>query len=133
MQSRFGFKNLDVRTEVDDLLKNFIKVDSISANLLMREAYEISYGIYDHDRDDTHPWSLVLHSIKEDYSTYSPLYNAFYRYRLRNIEKRWGLSVTEFLELPREFVELIFEISKEEDLEEDRTYRDVKDSVEGKT
>ena len=110
-----------------------VKVDSISATLLLREAYEISYEINDHDRPDAHPWSLVEQTQKEDYSSYSPLYHLFYRYRIRDIQKRWGLSITELLELPREFVDLIFEISKQEDIKDQKTYSEVKEEIDKST
>lgn len=116
---------------MDGLLKEVEQTDSITAQLLLQEAYEQSYGIYNHDAADAHPWALALNSDKEDYTPFSPLYNLFYRYRVRDIYKRWGLSITELLEMPREFVELVFDISKEEDIKDQKLYKQVKDSVDG--
>ena len=98
----------------------------------MQEAYEISYGIYDHDNED-HPWALALKSDREDYTSYSPMYHLFHRYRLRDIHKRWGLSITDFLELPHEYVELIFEITEQEDKKDQKAYNDVKRSLDEPT
>lgn len=117
---------------MDELLKTAPKVDSISAQLLLREAYEISYLIFDHNRHDAHPWSLCLQQPQEDYTNYSPLYRTINSYRLRDIHSRFGLSVTEFLDLPREFVTLMVKIADIEMAEKsrdlDNAERELRDS-----
>lgn len=61
---------------------------------------------------------------------YSTLYRTIQSYHLRNINKRFGLNLKEFLELPREFVELLFSICKLEDKQEESAYNDVKNELD---
>lgn len=96
-------------------------IDSISAKLVLTEAYELAYSLYDHNQEDAHPWSLVLSNPKENYTDYSPLHRTIFSYRVRDVYKRYGLNLTEFLELPREFVDLLLEASANEAKEDNAT------------
>lgn len=89
-------------------------IDSISAQLLLRDAYETSYTIYNHDSEDAHPLALVSMHPKENATEYGPLYRTVYHYRLKDVNKYFGLNLHEFLSLPREYTELIFRIIDEE-------------------
>lgn len=80
---------------------------------MIRDAYETQYGIFDHGGPDAGPLSLVEYRPKEDVSEYGTLYRTFYQYHLYEVQKEWGLSIAEFLELPREYCSLILRISSE--------------------
>lgn len=83
--------------------------------IILREAYEIAYGIYDHVHGPIdRTMSLVALHPKENYNEGSRLYQTIRRYRIYEVNKHFGLNLTEFLELPREFTELIFSILSEE-------------------
>jgi len=116
--------------EIDELLKTVEKIDSISAQIVLREAYEISYYIHDHAYGTNHPWNLVLDRVKENYNEYGTLYRTVQAYHLREIHKRFGYNLTEFLELPREFVELIFKICESESVEEAKSFHNVKREID---
>mgnify|MGYP000014629355 CR=1 FL=1 len=131
MFGRFGIKQIRKRTKVDELLKSARKIDSISAQILLREAYEISYHIFDHERDMDHPWNLVMERHKENYNKYGTLYRTVYTYRLRDVHKRFGLNLEEFLELPREMVELILDICAKEDQEDSGAFKNVRAELDG--
>lgn len=115
MYARFGYEQLDTHTQVDELREKLeLQLDSITAQMLLREAYETSYHIYNHDAADANPLAMVTHHHKEEVSEYGALYRTFYNYRVKDVYKYWGLSITEFLELPREFTDLMMRIIDEE-------------------
>lgn len=115
---------------MDKVIGTMKKVDSISAQLVLAEAYDVAYGIYDHDIPDAHPWGVVLHSHKEDYSEYGPLYRTFYQYRLKDIGKLFNISISEFLDLPREYVNLMLRIATEETLVDNDNLDKIKDKLD---
>lgn len=131
--SRFGAKQRHKRTRVDKLLESVKKIDSISAQILLREAYEVSYEIVNREEEPYHPWDMVLERPKENYTLYGTLYRTIYSYRLRDINKRFGLNLDEFLDLPREFVELIFEICQKEDETGQDTLQNLAEELEDTT
>ncbi len=101
-------------TEVDKILTEVKNVDSISAQLLLREAYEMTYGLIDEAEENPHPWELVSTTPKEEINKYGPLYRTLRAYRLNNVNDKFGYSFTEFLALPRNLVDEIFTICEEE-------------------
>lgn len=130
MYARFGYPQLEQRTEVDWLLENVKHIDSLSAQLLLREAYESSYEIAEHHLENAHPWDLVLSRHKEDYERYGTLYRTVHLFRLREVAKRFGYNLTEYLNLPREFVALIDHICQLEDQEDQKTFNGLRDQFE---
>lgn len=96
------------------LLENTGKLDSISAQLVLRDAYDIDYGIYDHANDRSRPLALVGRFEKEDYNEYGGLYRAIYQFNVNEVHKNWGFTLTEFLDLPREIHRLVLRICSED-------------------
>lgn len=96
------------------LLENVGVLDSISAQLLLRDAYDTDYGLFDHANDTSRPLALVGRHVREDYHEYGGLYRAIYQFNVNEIHKNWGYTLTEFLELPREFHRLILRICSED-------------------
>lgn len=127
---RFGTQQIRQRTEIDHLLRDVNKIDSISAQMLLREAYELSYHIFDHDQGTYHPWNLVMERPKENYNKYGTLYRTIHTYRLREVHKRFGYSLTEFLDQPREIVDLIFEICMMEDKADTTAFENVREEMD---
>lgn len=115
----FGLDREDKPGPIEDLLREAGILESRDAQLLMREAYEQAYGLFDHEHYSVkRPLSIVGMHPKENTSAYSLLYRTFYKYRQLDIAKDWGLSIDEFLALPREYVHLIFKITEERIQEE---------------
>lgn len=110
----FGLGRVGTKGQVEKLLETTGKLDSISAQLVLRDAYDIDYGIYDHLNDRSRPLALAARFDKEDYHEYGGLYRAIYQYNVNEIYKRWGYTVDQFLALPREIHRLILRITAED-------------------
>jgi len=87
-------------------------LDSISAQIVLREAYEVAYRIYNHEDPSqcaTQGLELVVHHTKENYGEYGPLHQITAKFRFHEVSKHYGYNLTEFLALPREMIQVIFE------------------------
>lgn len=127
--SRFGYRLLKKDTRVDHLLRSVENIDSYSAQLLLREAYETCYSIYNHDHSDAHPLALVMAHPKEDVSEYSAAYRAVYNYRTKDVYKYFGLSLTDFLAMPREYTNLCLRIIDEEAARDSRRLSETEEQM----
>lgn len=111
----FGHKWLNEHSDIDKVMATSPLLDSFSASLLLRETYEQVFNIYDHgNRSYENPLSLVAMHSRENTCEGSPLYRSIRRYREAGVKEAFGLSLTEFLALPREYTSLIFTILAEE-------------------
>lgn len=92
-----------------------IKIDSYSVQLVLRESYEMMYRIFNHDGLEAkgRPLALVAMHPKEDATTFSRLHRTIQRYEKQGIKDMFGLSLTDFLNLPRDYVELLFRLAVE--------------------
>lgn len=99
---------------LEALLESTGKLDSISAQLVLRDAYDIDYGLFDHANDRSRPLALVGKMDKEDYHEYGGLYRAIYQFNVNEVHKSWGFTLTEFLDLPREIHRLVLRICSED-------------------
>ena len=106
---RFGF-SVDNKKAIDEIYAIKKSVDSITAKMLLREAYEIDYNVFDHDRDTTRPLALVAMHPKENASEHSELYNTIRRFELYGVGAKFNVTLAEFLSLPREITTLILDI-----------------------
>lgn len=99
-------------TEADRLLSEYKgQLTSIPAQMVLREAYDEYFGIYNHTADPLrNGLGMVSHHQREDYGDYGPILHMIYRYRFYNIYQHFGLSLTEFLALPREYTTAVFEV-----------------------
>lgn len=91
-------------------------MDGYSAQLLNREFYETLYGIHNHaDRtlSKNRPLASVAIHQAEDTYTYSMLRRYLFRYRHHEINKNWGLSLSEYLNLPWNIANDLFAIDRE--------------------
>lgn len=88
-------------------------MDNIAAQLVIRDAYETQYGIFDHGDPAAGPLALVEYRAKEDVSEYGSLYRTFYQYHLYEVHKEWGVDIIDFLSMPREYCALMLRISSE--------------------
>lgn len=85
-----------------------------NAELAMRVAYDTEYGIYDHNTAHRSPMALVRMHPKEQLIEGGPLYKLVREYHSFKVYKEFGISLTEYLELPRFVTELLLGICKEE-------------------
>ena len=110
----FGLSRMGKKGNLETLLESVGNLDSISAQLVLRDAYDIDYGLYDHANDRSRPLALVGKHEKEDYHEYGGLYRSIYQYHVNEVHKNWGFTLTEFLDLPREIHRLILRICSED-------------------
>jgi len=83
--------------------------------MVMQDLYETEYGIYNHlSNANKKPLASVSMHSSEDINTGSLLEEAIRTYTVRGIKDLYGLNVLEFLELPIDVIEMMFEISEEE-------------------
>ena len=108
----------NIGEEVNSVLKTVSNVTGYEAEIILREAYDIAYGICDHNREDISPLSLVKLHPSEDYEAVSPLRQKIKRYYKYEVFNKFGLSLSEFFELPRDVTECIFQLLYETALEE---------------
>jgi len=96
---------------IEDLLIHTEPVDSDAAQVLTSMAYDSSYGIYDHyDPNNNNPLEVVGMHDAEMYHKASGLYKAIERYERYDIHNRFGLSLTEYLDLPRDIIDSISDV-----------------------
>lgn len=94
-----------------ELLRTVDGVNAVDARIILLESYETAYGIYDHDNfDPKRPLALVAMHFAEDYTNVSRLKTTMERFFNNEVYKNFGLNLTEFLSLPREYTDLIFSI-----------------------
>lgn len=68
--------------------------------------YDISTGIYDHENPTvSRPLAAEAAHPAESYSENSGIFHAMARYERQGIKDKFGLSLTEYLHLPRDYIE----------------------------
>lgn len=102
-------------------------VDSVTLQMVLQEHYETYYSICNHDARYVPPLSLVTMQLKERVDPYSRYRRVTENYILYGIRELYGFTLSEFLDLPRNRVELLLEIAGERkrhrDQSEDRLAR----------
>lgn len=79
--------------------------------------YETKFGIFNHADPiarRARPLALVAVHPKEDSSRYSPLYNRISQYHRLKIRESFGITLTELLQMPRDYVEEIIRLAAQE-------------------
>lgn len=94
----------------------FIKpgLSTLELKVVLYQIYETEYGIFDHISATNRPLSSVAFYPAEDSLDGSPLDSIMRTYIDKNIKETFGLSLLEFLDLPRDTIELMIEISNGE-------------------
>ncbi len=88
-------------------------IDSITLQMVLQEHYETYYSIYNHDVGYVPPLSLVTMQTKERVAPYSRYRRVVENYILYGIRELFGYTLSEFLDLPRSRIDLLFEIAGE--------------------
>ncbi len=86
-------------------------LDYIQASLLTLEAYDIDYGICNHDPGGN-PLSLVSMHKAEDSFSNGRFEMLAERYRVRKVFEHYGVSFFDLLQQPRYIVESILGLSR---------------------
>lgn len=108
-------------------LQKLPKLNSVDGRIVLQDLYEKQYGIYNHldPSNKSRPLSSVAMHACEDVNNGSLLEEAVKTYVVRGIKDLYGLNLIEFLELPLDIVELLFEISGQELAKKSATLSDV--------
>jgi hypothetical protein len=93
------------------LLQTLEPLDSDAAQVMLSMAYDVSYGISDHyDPEKSKPLDTITLHAREDYKEVSGMYRAIERYNRQGIGNLFHLSLTDYLNLPKDIIEMITEI-----------------------
>ncbi len=105
----------DAEEFVINRIRTLPKLDSIDAQIVMRDLYEKEFGIYDHAKiNRNRPLASVAFHPAENINDYSLLEESMRTYISKGIKDKFGLSYTEFLELPLDIIEIMIRIGDED-------------------
>lgn len=119
---------MSISSEIQNLIDNSPKLRFTDAQLLLQDIYESGYGIFDHSQaavDNSRPLALVAMNWEENASDGSLLYERIELFKERQIYQIFGLSLTEFLELPRDICTKILESCGKKQNEEGKVVDDI--------
>lgn len=87
-----------------------MQLDGYSASIVTLEAYDETYGIADYSYDDPrNPMALIAMHPKEDYLTNGRMERTIKSYAKYRVLKHYGISLLEFLDLPRHISQVIMD------------------------
>ena len=120
-----------ITPRIQQLIDTSPKLKFTDAQLLLMDAYETGFGIYNHAQhtDNSRPLALVAMHWAEDNTTQSLLHERIEQFKDRNVYQIFGLSLTEFLDLPRDVCTKILEVCGKRQTQEDRIARDIQSQL----
>lgn len=90
------------------------RLDVIDARIVLRDLYEATYGIYRPvSKAIKRPLSSVAFHDAEMVNVDSLLEDSIRTYASRNVKDHFGLSLVEFMELPRDIAQMLLRIGDE--------------------
>ena len=97
---------------------------------MLREAYETTYGLYNHDNPDVErPLALLGIHAAENASLGSTLYERIELFAELDVKKHFGMSLNELLEMPTDIVNKILEVSAARQKVEGNAAQDLSDKL----
>ena len=91
------------------------KLCASDTHLLLLDRYETTYGICDHVAvGASRPLALVAMHDAEDSTSGGLLYERIEQYQIKQVSKHFGISLTEFLNFPRDICLKILELSSKQ-------------------
>lgn len=107
------------------------KLTPVQARLLLKGKYEEIYGIRSHNEDDPeNPYPFLAVNPLEDLSKCRPVYGRMEDFIDNRVATLTGMSLTEFLELPRHLVEKILELCGKVNQKENAATQNLSDSFD---
>lgn len=90
------------------------RYDNITAQMLLNEAYDIEYGLYNHnDPLLEHPFQGQLMTEGEKLLLDSPMKELYKAYSIYQIHKWFGITLLEFINLPAVRFDMMIETADE--------------------
>lgn len=109
----FG-ENVDVNAVLEELIEKAPRLKSTDAQMVLRDQYETTYGIYNHAvPENDHPFALIMMNDSEDTVTHGALHDRMTQYLDCDIHKYFGLSFLEFIEQPTYVIVMQLELAQE--------------------
>lgn len=113
MDRVYGLTRVHSNPLFDKTLRNTGVLTSDQAQVVRSMLYDVSFDIHDHySPDSTNPLNTVAVHEREDYRELDGLYHSVWRYDQQDIKGRFGLSVVEYLELPRDVIETLTSVGE---------------------
>lgn len=110
----FGF-GIDPEIFLFENLEKLPKLNSIDGRIVLQDLYETQYGIYNHlHQNVVRPLASVAMHSGEDFNDGSLLEEAIRTYATRSVKDLYGLNLLEFLDLPRDIIEMLLLVANEE-------------------
>ena len=94
------------------MIKKLPKLNALDAHIVMRDQYELRYGIMSPEQQ-RHPLSSVLMHPCEEVASTGKLRDLYEEFATKQYREMWGLSVDEFFDRPIWVVDMMREISDE--------------------
>jgi hypothetical protein len=109
----FGDK-VDIEESIGDLITSSPRLVSTDAQMVLRDRYETSFKIYDHnEKAGDHPFALIMMNWNEDTVTAGSLHERMVQYIDRDIQKYFGISFNEFIEQPTYVIAMQLDIAED--------------------
>jgi|JFJP01.1.fsa_nt_gi hypothetical protein len=89
-------------------------MSSTDLKSVLQQAYETEYSIYNHTSGDNKPLASIAFFDIENSIDGTPLESITRTYISKNLGELYRMSLIEFLELPRDIVEMLIEIANQE-------------------
>lgn len=124
-------------SELDKTLSQFEgTLDPIAAQIVITECYDEYFGVYAQSSQGDSPYALIAMHEPEDLALVDPFDVYLERYLVANVLKYTGLSLNDFLKLPRDRAEAILKrcdtVSTKEDTEVGKLMNGVPGPGQGK-
>lgn len=118
---RYSIKtNVEVKLtkeNIDQYVNRFMKIKAkrynpLLAQLYLNEAYDIEYDLYNHDDPAlAHPFQQHLMTDKKKIKKHGQFQYYLHRYHSHQIQKYFGISFLEFINLPLDKIDDMYEMT----------------------
>lgn len=101
-------------SSLQELIDRSPQMLSTDAQLVLRDRYETTYGIFNHNAPAAdHPFALVLMHWNEDAITHGPLHERMNQYIDADIAKFFHLNFQEWIDQPTYVCNLQLDLARE--------------------
>lgn len=122
-----GYRLGGKKNELEEIKNSsFSTTDTMAIDAILGQAYDVTYGIFDHDNNAQRPLASVAVHPAEDLDTGSQYRSRVKEFINKRVYEKTGLDLSSFLRLTRYEVETIFE---ECDIVEERRFKDLEEQL----
>ena len=119
---------VSISQQIQQLIDTSPKLKFTDAQLLLQDIYESGYGIYNHTQhavDNSRPLALVAMHWSESNTDQSTLHERIEQFKERQVYQNYGISLIDFLNLPRDYCIKILEICGKAQMREGKIAQDL--------